>query len=125
MPDSIDPMDCSLPGSSVHGILQARVLEWGAIAFSDLMSRQMLIVDVPKYFMDELKIRIHGPSLPVVFNQRRTRATIYWRRVGAGDLLTPSHRQLSGKRAGLPCWLCPLALGSLHHGTVFPGWPQG
>ena len=30
-----DPMDCSLPGSSVHEILQARVLEWGAIAFSD------------------------------------------------------------------------------------------
>ena len=31
-----DPMDCSLPGSSVHGIFQARVLEWGAIAFSPL-----------------------------------------------------------------------------------------
>ena len=30
----IDPMDCSPPGSSVHGIFQARVLEWGAIAFS-------------------------------------------------------------------------------------------
>ena len=30
-----DPMDCSLPGSSVHGICQARVLEWGAIAFSE------------------------------------------------------------------------------------------
>ena len=30
-----DPMDWSLPGSSVHGIFQARVLEWGAIAFSD------------------------------------------------------------------------------------------
>ena len=29
------PMDCSLPGSSVHGIFQARVLEWGAIAFSE------------------------------------------------------------------------------------------
>ena len=29
------PMDCSPPGSSVHGIFQARVLEWGAIAFSD------------------------------------------------------------------------------------------
>ena len=28
-------MDCSLPGSSVHGIFQARVLEWGAIAFSE------------------------------------------------------------------------------------------
>ena len=31
-----DPMDCSLLGSSVHGIFQARVLEWGAIAFSFL-----------------------------------------------------------------------------------------
>ena len=29
-----DPLDCSLPGSSVHGIFQAGVLEWGAIAFS-------------------------------------------------------------------------------------------
>ena len=29
-----DPMDCSLSGSSAHGIFQARVLEWGAIAFS-------------------------------------------------------------------------------------------
>ena len=29
-----NPMDCSLPGSSIHGIFQARVLEWGAIAFS-------------------------------------------------------------------------------------------
>ena len=29
-----NPVDCSLPGSSIHGTLQARVLEWGAIAFS-------------------------------------------------------------------------------------------
>ena len=29
-----DPMDCSFPGSSVHGIFQARILEWGAVAFS-------------------------------------------------------------------------------------------
>ena len=34
-PTLSDPMDCSLPGSSAHGIFQARVLEWGAIAFSD------------------------------------------------------------------------------------------
>ena len=33
-PTPSDPMDCSLPGSSVHGIFQARVLESGAIAFS-------------------------------------------------------------------------------------------
>ena len=33
-PTLSDPMDCSLPGSSVHGVFQARVLKWGAIAFS-------------------------------------------------------------------------------------------
>ena len=33
-PTLSDPMDCSLPGSSVHGTVQAKVLEWGAIAFS-------------------------------------------------------------------------------------------
>ena len=33
-PTLCNPMDCSLPGSSVHGIFQARVLKWDAIAFS-------------------------------------------------------------------------------------------
>ena len=33
-----DPVGCSLPGSSIHGIFQARVLEWGAIAFSGFLS---------------------------------------------------------------------------------------
>ena len=33
-PTLSDTMDCSLPGSFIHGIFQARVLEWGAIAFS-------------------------------------------------------------------------------------------
>ena len=37
-PTLSDPIDCSLPGSSIHGIFQARVLEWGAIAFSDTFS---------------------------------------------------------------------------------------
>ena len=37
-PTLSDPMDCSLPGSSVHGIFQARILEWGAIAFSVVMA---------------------------------------------------------------------------------------
>ena len=41
-----DPMDCSLPGSSVHGICQARVLEWGAIAFSDFLHND---TQNPKY----------------------------------------------------------------------------
>ena len=36
-PTLCDPMDCSLPGSSAHGIFQARVLEWVAVAFSSFM----------------------------------------------------------------------------------------
>ena len=39
---SSNPMDCSAPGSSVHGSFQARVLEWGAIAFSLSLSRACL-----------------------------------------------------------------------------------
>jgi len=34
-PTLSDPMDCSLPGSSVHAIFQTRVLEWGVFAFSE------------------------------------------------------------------------------------------
>ena len=41
-PTLSNPMDCSLPGSSIHGIFQARVLEWGAIAFSDHSLRTRL-----------------------------------------------------------------------------------
>ena len=37
-----DPMDCSLPGSSIHGIFQARLLEWVAIAFSTVISSPVL-----------------------------------------------------------------------------------
>ena len=43
-PTLSDPMDCSLPGSSAHGIYQARVLEWGAIAFSDLYVLHSFII---------------------------------------------------------------------------------
>ena len=46
-----DPMDCSLPGSSVHGIFQARVLEWVAIAFSG-----SLMVTIPK---SSFQVRIY------------------------------------------------------------------
>ena len=40
-PTLSDPMDCSLPGSFIHGVFQARVLEWGAIAFSVLLGRKV------------------------------------------------------------------------------------
>ena len=41
-PTLSSPMDCSPLGSSVHGILQARVLEWGAIAFSEISTRDVI-----------------------------------------------------------------------------------
>ena len=44
-PTLSDPMDCSLPGSSVHGIFQARLLEWRAIAFSDVNTKLFYIKD--------------------------------------------------------------------------------
>ena len=43
-PTLSNPMDCSLPGSSVHGISQARVPEWGAIAFSDAVTTNTKIL---------------------------------------------------------------------------------
>ena len=42
-PTLSDPMDHSLPGSSIHGIVQARIREWGVIAFSSLGIRKMQI----------------------------------------------------------------------------------
>ena len=38
-----DPMDCNLPGSSIHGIFQARVLDWGASAFSATLKELLAI----------------------------------------------------------------------------------
>ena len=39
-----DPMDCSPPGSSVHGIFQAKVLEWGATALSDICASKNIYI---------------------------------------------------------------------------------
>ena len=47
-PTLSDPVDCSPPGSSIHGIFQARILEWGAIAFSISLGYQSLFSYTPK-----------------------------------------------------------------------------
>ena len=61
-PNLSDPMDCSPPGFSVHGIFQARVLEWGAIAFSLTTLRGCLISTWAKPPSREIRY-------PVVFQQ--------------------------------------------------------
>ena len=56
-PTLSDPTDCSLPGSSIHGILQARVLGWGAIAFSDFLCIYLFIfLDTTQLSCYQLKI---------------------------------------------------------------------
>ena len=60
MSDSCDHMGCSLPGSSVHRILQARTLEWIAISFSKSMYISMKIL---KVYLCYFKIILHTTSL--------------------------------------------------------------
>jgi len=58
-PTLSDPVDCSLPGSSVHGIFQARVLEWGAVAFSN----DSIIV-----FINQVNNFLHFRSFGIITN---------------------------------------------------------
>jgi len=52
-----DPTDYSLPGSSIHGIFQARVLEWGAIAFGK--SNHSILREInPEYSLEGLKLQL-------------------------------------------------------------------
>ena len=60
-PTLSDPMDCSLPGSSIHGIFQAGVLEWGAIVFSELLGQPTA---------DGLKEMLVPSSLGLILNLR-------------------------------------------------------
>ena len=61
-----DPKDCSLPGSSVHGILQAKVLEWGAIAFSRVTQtrRQNQGLTLGLSPKSALKLRLQDTPVP-------------------------------------------------------------
>ena len=57
-----DPMDYSLPGSSVHGIFQARVLEWGAIACSEVITDYLLLREESK------RKRKHGTVIIIIIS---------------------------------------------------------
>ena len=75
-PTLCDPMDCSLPGSSIHGIFQARVLEWGAIAFS-----------------------AEGSLNPIIIFLRETKTQIQKREVDSG-VMKPHGKEPNQKEAG-------------------------
>ena len=57
-PTLSNPMDCSLPGSSIHGIFQAAVLEWGAIAFSLCASTNSQLCVL--FFLMQVSVRSHS-----------------------------------------------------------------
>ena len=72
-----DPMDCSPPGSSIRGIFQARVLEWGAIAFSDMATTYKiskgLISEVAQScptLRDPMDCSLPGSSVPGILQAR-------------------------------------------------------
>ena len=56
-----DPMDCSLPGSSTHTIFQVRVLEWGAIAFSDTHTHTYILFHILSQYSLSLDIEYSSP----------------------------------------------------------------
>ena len=64
-PTPSDPMDCSLPRSSAHGIFQAGVLEWGAIAFSKgLLLLLLLLPQSCPTLCDPIDSSPPGPAIP-------------------------------------------------------------
>ena len=60
-PTLSDPMDCSPPGSSVHGIFQARVLQWGAIASSAMAMSLSKFQETVKD-REPWRVAVHGVS---------------------------------------------------------------
>ena len=65
-----DPMDCSLPGSSVHGIFQARVLEWVVIAFSDRRGCHAKLFRSCPTLCDPIDSSSLGSSVPGILQAR-------------------------------------------------------
>ena len=75
-----DPMDCSLPGSSVHGILQARILEWVAVPFSRASSQPRGWAHVSCIGRQILYHLNHLGSL-MFHNEHIMRLRVYWKSI--------------------------------------------
>ena len=67
-------MDCSLPGSSVHGIFQVRVLEWGAIAFSGYADDTTLMAESEEELKSLLmKVKVESEKVGLKLNIQKTK----------------------------------------------------
>ena len=81
-PTLSDPMDCSLSGSSIHGIFQARVLEWGATAFS----RRTLVGKVMSLLLNMLS------RLLITFLPRSKHLLMSWLQSPSAVILQPQNK---------------------------------
>ena len=71
MSDSCDPMDCTLPGSSVHGILQAIILEWVTVSFSrGIIPNSGIKSWSPVFQADSLLTKLLGKPLSFAISQK-------------------------------------------------------
>ena len=77
-----DPMDCSLPGSSVHGIFQARVLEWGAIAFSAQLLGVIIISRTTNPLTGPLTLKRSGEKTDVSSDGNTDPVTVCCKQLG-------------------------------------------
>ena len=73
-PTPSDPMDCRPPGSSVHGIFQARVLEWGAIAFSAFMIKTLQKMGIEGTYLNVVKAIYDKPIANIILNTEKLKA---------------------------------------------------
>ena len=83
-----NPMDCSLPGSTIHGILQARVLEWGALAFLSYTQSDQIRSAVQSYPTLCDPMNLSTPGLPVPHQLPEFTQTHVHR---VSDVIQPSH----------------------------------
>ena len=92
-PTLCDPMDCSLPGSSIYGIFQARVLEWGAIAFSNSQYIRLQISNQPTIvnLISKYESFIHLGCLLGIFYVQFILLRTPWNRKGTS--LPPDNEQ--------------------------------
>ena len=93
-------MDCSLTGSSIHGIFQARVLEWGAIAFSVNAFKSLLLLVLPKNF-ETISVCIYLPCFVWVVDISPVLVEVSW--AASGVEPRPPYSSWSQARR-LWCW---------------------
>ena len=80
-PSLSDPMDCSPPGSSVHGIFQARGLEWGAIAFSERRALAYNLKNVQSHMMHSPGLNISGHKPTGKVDWRNLNKIVFYKKI--------------------------------------------